>query len=368
MSKLISLLFLFVLSCLAFAQEVVFEHYQSGTEIWVLIPYNSLSFKRGMDYVDYQLSMEVKGSKKKNKDSFFQKLRIPKRDWLQDTAIPVRFTSSLAVDSYKLSLQLRNLNLGDKIKLNKSFHLGEYTKIGQAWLLAQKENQSFLPSSLEALGHSLESCEIAQKFSLEIDSLSIQMDEELKTYHPSQQQISVNLLNEDPLPKQITITLYEGNIRYEMHPFMYSPWFAYNLRYSYQDQIQQLRYIANQNQYRSLSALKGEELAQGIELFWQSLDPSPGTLRNEAREEFCNRVIEADERYTMHKKMKGWASDRGRIYIKYGEPDDINSEILPLGNHPTIVWNYYRENKEFIFQDLGGYGQYTLRNKDEELY
>lgn len=347
----------------------MFEHYLSGTDIWVLIPYNSLSFKKGLDFAEYQLSMEVKGSKNKDKASFSTKLHIPKREWLQDSALPVRFTTALSMDSYQLILQLRNLNLGDKIKLNKSFVLDGYTKIGQAWLLAQKEEQSFLPASLKSLDDQLDSCMIMQKFSLQIDSLSIQMQDRAWVYHNIKDEIQINLLEHKPPPKQINITIHEKNIQYKMQPFTYSPWFAYNLRYSYQEQIQQIRYIANENQYQKLKALRERDQEQGIELFWQNLDPSPGTLRNEAREEFCNRVIIADERYGLHNKLKGWASDRGRIYIKYGEPDFVSySEALPLESYPTITWSYHRENKEFIFQDQGGFGQYTLRNKDEEFY
>jgi len=64
--------------------------------------------------------------------------------------------------------------------------------------------------------------------------------------------------------------------------------------------------------------------------------------------------------------LKGWKSDRGRIYIKYGEPDEVYNEVHPLDLKPYIVWVYYRPNLVFVFMDMGGYGQYELRNKDEE--
>lgn len=367
MKTIVSILLL-ILSCSLFwAQEVVFEHYQTGTDIWVLIPYSSLSFKKGFDFADYQLTVEIKGAKKKEKASFAFKLHIPKRDWLQDAAIPVKFTAHLANDDYKLALQLRNLNLGDKVKLNREFSLDKYTPIGQAWLLAEREEQSFLPADLASLDEQLSSCTITQKFSLAVDSLSVEMGEKAWLYHAPGEEIQIGLLQQLPVSPPINITVHEGNIQYKVHPFTYSPWFAYNLRYSYKDQVQQIRYIANQNQYHDLMALRDDELAQGIELFWQSLDPSPGTIRNEAREEFCNRVIIADERFTLHKKLRGWASDRGRIYIKFGEPDFVSyPDPIPERERPSIVWSYKRDKKEFVFVELSGYGQYTLWNKDEE--
>ena len=368
MKTTISLVALLLVCGLFWGQEVVFEHYESGTDIWVLVPYSSISFKEGMDYADCQLSLEIKGEKKKGKASFSSKLHIPKRDWLEDTAIPVKFSTTLAKDSYKLALQLRNLNLGKKVKINRVFSLGDYTPIGQAWLLAEREEQSFLPGDLGVLSEELSSCMISQKFSISVDSLNVEMGDRVWVYHAPQDEVQINLLEQMPLSTPINITIHEANIQYRMHPFTYSPWFAYNLRYNYKDQVQQIRYIANQNQYHDLMALREDEMAQGIELFWQSMDPSPGTVRNEAREEFCNRVIIADERYKLHKKLKGWASDRGRIYIKYGEPDFVSHpDPIPERSYPTIVWSYNRDQKEFVFVDYSGYGQYTLWNKDEEL-
>jgi hypothetical protein len=70
--------------------------------------------------------------------------------------------------------------------------------------------------------------------------------------------------------------------------------------------------------------------------------------------------------FTIHKKLKGWASDRGRIYIKFGEPDEITTDVHPIGRYPNITWTYYKQNKEFYFADVKGYGQYILRNKEAE--
>jgi len=170
-----------------------------------------------------------------------------------------------------------------------------------------------------------------------------------------------------PLPAPIGITVNSKSVQHKMKPFIYSPWFAYNLRYDHQDQVQQIRYIATENHYQHLKDLGDDEIEQGIEIFWLSMDPSPGTVHNEAREEFCNRVIIADERYSPHKKMKGWRSDRGRIYIKFGEPDFISHpDPIPEDGYPTTVWTYVNEKKEFIFVDYSGYGQFTLQNKNEE--
>src|ERR1700736_3561005 len=64
-----------------------------------------------------------------------------------------------------------------------------------------------------------------------------------------------------------------------------------------------------------------EEHEQFIEQFWLRRDPTPDTAENEFKEEHCRRIAYASERYASG--IPGWKSDRGRIYITYGPPDEI---------------------------------------------
>ncbi len=67
-----------------------------------------------------------------------------------------------------------------------------------------------------------------------------------------------------------------------------------------------------------------EERQQFIEQFWLRRDPTPGTEKNEYREEHYQRMAYADERFSA-KGVPGWKTDRGRIYIMFGPPDEIDS-------------------------------------------
>ena len=64
-----------------------------------------------------------------------------------------------------------------------------------------------------------------------------------------------------------------------------------------------------------------EEREQFIENFWLRRDPTPDTLENEFKEEHYERIAYANERYTSGKP--GWKTDRGRIYIIHGKPDEL---------------------------------------------
>jgi len=63
-----------------------------------------------------------------------------------------------------------------------------------------------------------------------------------------------------------------------------------------------------------------EERDQFIEAFWQRRDPTPDTEENEYKEEHYRRIAYANEHFAAG--IPGWKTDRGRIYIIYGPPDE----------------------------------------------
>src|SRR5579863_9858816 len=65
-----------------------------------------------------------------------------------------------------------------------------------------------------------------------------------------------------------------------------------------------------------------DERQQFIEQFWLRRDPTPDTEENEFKEEHYRRIAYANERFASG--IPGWKTDRGRIYIVYGPPDEID--------------------------------------------
>lgn len=66
-----------------------------------------------------------------------------------------------------------------------------------------------------------------------------------------------------------------------------------------------------------------EEREQFVESFWLRRDPTPDTVENEYKEEHYRRIAYANEHYASG--IPGWKADRGRIYITFGPPDEIES-------------------------------------------
>jgi GWxTD domain-containing protein len=73
------------------------------------------------------------------------------------------------------------------------------------------------------------------------------------------------------------------------------------------------------------AATSDEEREQFITQFWQRRDPTPGTPENEFKAEHYRRIAYANEQYATSSipSLPGWKTDRGRIYITFGPPDEI---------------------------------------------
>jgi GWxTD domain-containing protein len=66
-----------------------------------------------------------------------------------------------------------------------------------------------------------------------------------------------------------------------------------------------------------------EEREQFIEQFWQRRNPDPDSAENTFKEEHYRRIAYTNEHYASG--IPGWKTDRGRIYIMWGPPDEIDS-------------------------------------------
>jgi GWxTD domain-containing protein len=82
----------------------------------------------------------------------------------------------------------------------------------------------------------------------------------------------------------------------------------------------------------AFALLSPGEQERYLEEFWAARDPVPGTPGNEARTTFLRRVDHANRSYTRPGLGKGMFSDMGRVYIRYGEPSEVLSQVIPTGD------------------------------------
>ena len=105
-----------------------------------------------------------------------------------------------------------------------------------------------------------------------------------------------------------------------------------------------------------------EERDNFIEAFWQRRDPTPDTEENEYKEEHYQRIAYANEHFAAG--VPGWRTDRGRIYIVYGKPDEIDSHPSG-GTYERPMEEGGGETSTFPFEDwryryIEGIGQEVI--------
>lgn len=144
-----------------------------------------------------------------------------------------------------------------------------------------------------------------------------------------------------------------------------------------------VRDIITEDEKRVFHTLKtDEEREQFIEQFWLRHDPDPDTEANEFKEEHYRRLAYANEHFSSG--ISGARTDRGRIYIKFGKPDQTESH--PAGGrydrptwegggttstYPFEIW-WYRDldnvgsDVEIEFVDPTGSGEYRIANGPDD--
>ena len=157
------------------------------------------------------------------------------------------------------------------------------------------------------------------------------------------------------------------------------------LKKAYKDWLEKdVAYIIIDEERKAFKKLEtDDEREHFIEEFWRRRDPDPDTDENEYREEYYERIAYANEHFASG--IPGWKTDRGRIYIMYGKPDEL--ETHPAGGtynresyegggststYPFERW-FYRyiagvgSGIEIEFVDPTGSGEYRIaRNPDEK--
>jgi GWxTD domain-containing protein len=121
-------------------------------------------------------------------------------------------------------------------------------------------------------------------------------------------------------------------------------------------------YIASLNEKDQYSKLKDVDAKrQFMYEFWKRRDTDPMTSINEFKQEYMKRVDYANTNYTGNFK-KGWQTDRGRVHIIYGEPDEVERYASTEESEPYEMWNYnsLQGGVIFIFLDRTGQGDYRL--------
>ena len=156
------------------------------------------------------------------------------------------------------------------------------------------------------------------------------------------------------------------------------------LKKAYKDWLEKdVTYVITDEERRAFKKLQTDlEREKFIEEFWRRRDPDPDTEENEFKEEYYERIAYANEHFSSG--IPGWKTDRGRIWIMYGKPDE--RETHPMGGaydrpsyhgggstttYPFEIW-FYRylagvgSGIEIEFVDPSGSGEYRIARSPDE--
>lgn len=124
-------------------------------------------------------------------------------------------------------------------------------------------------------------------------------------------------------------------------------------------EIDPLMYLTTPGQIAELKKGTFEERRQKFLDFWLNRADGNKEKANALRAEFYKRVDFANE-HLGGGLGQGWQSDRGRIYIIYGPPGQVETHQEDFTTPPYQIWYYYNLRLEFVFLDEFGTGDYRL--------
>lgn len=127
-------------------------------------------------------------------------------------------------------------------------------------------------------------------------------------------------------------------------------------------EFQQAQYLATKDDIKFFAQLTSKTGKQEfLAGFWSDIEAGHSERAQLKRTEYLRRVAQANSNFTVMNK-EGWRTDRGRVYVLYGEPDQIQRNPGEAGAKPYQTWNYYGIEKgvEFVFVDRNGTGDYQL--------
>lgn len=131
-----------------------------------------------------------------------------------------------------------------------------------------------------------------------------------------------------------------------------------------------LAHIATTDEMREYRALSLEGKRRFLYDFWARHDSDRSTPENEFYREHARRFAIANERFarSLTRRDDGWNTDRGRIYILYGPPDDIIYSSSSIGSLPWERWEYRQleGGVYFIFLDENNLGFFRLVHSNKQ--
>ena len=143
---------------------------------------------------------------------------------------------------------------------------------------------------------------------------------------------------------------------------------------TYEELINQLRYYVSPERLRALRDTPVDARGQAWAAFLRASDPAPSTPEHEGLQTYFARLQQAAVRFRDDGTSRGgWLSDRGRVYVVLGEPDQLFEQTSNAALSRTSIaqrgrlqyWEYGQYRVRLVFFDETGTGRWRLTQQSE---
>jgi GWxTD domain-containing protein len=133
----------------------------------------------------------------------------------------------------------------------------------------------------------------------------------------------------------------------------------------FEDMTAFLRYFATPARLQALRDAPEEQRPAEWARFMAETDSTPNTPVHEDLREYFTRLVRANNRFR-EEGVPGWMSDRGRVYVVLGEPDQIlEPQVQDFQRNRQQLWEYRQQGLQLVFFDQTGTGRWRLTQTSE---
>lgn len=134
---------------------------------------------------------------------------------------------------------------------------------------------------------------------------------------------------------------------------------------TYDDMLNYLRWFAQPYRIQKLRDASEETRPAAWSEFVRETDDRPDTPMHELLREYFGRLIRANGRFR-EEATPGWMSDRGRVFVTLGEPDQlVEPQVADFSRGRQQLWDYRALNMQLVFYDQTGTGRWRLTQSSE---
>jgi GWxTD domain-containing protein len=130
---------------------------------------------------------------------------------------------------------------------------------------------------------------------------------------------------------------------------------------TFSEMLNYLRYFSSVGRLQALRDAPAERRAAAWATFLRETDPNPATPEHEGLRAYFARIAEANQRFREEGSL-GWMTDRGRVYVSLGNPDQVFEPTTNALNQRgrAQIWDYRRHRLQIYFIDQTGFGRWRM--------